>query len=137
LSTAPGIGIDVVTLARLERTLQRWGERFAEHVLGEDERRTWPAQGSGVAACFAVKEAAIKALGRRPTPFRWSRLTLLDAAVDDRISPAVGRALERAVPGATPRFGRWAVDGRAVGTAAWCDDGELLVAVAVLDEEAG
>ena len=68
MSTAPGIGIDVVTLARLERTLQRWGERFAEHVLGEDERRTWPAQGSGVAACFAVKEAAKNPNRRGPKP---------------------------------------------------------------------
>jgi holo-[acyl-carrier protein] synthase len=61
----PGVGIDLLEIARLERALQRH-PRLAERVFTESERgyaadRARP--GRHLAARFAAKEAVIKALG--------------------------------------------------------------------------
>lgn len=61
-----GIGIDVVEIARVRRLLARWGNRFLERVFTEGERayaegKRDPAE--HLAARFAAKEAALKALG--------------------------------------------------------------------------
>jgi holo-[acyl-carrier protein] synthase len=62
---APGIGIDVIEIERLERALER-RPRLAERVftpaeLAFAEQRRRP--GPHLAARFAAKEAAVKALG--------------------------------------------------------------------------
>ena len=61
-----GIGTDLVEIARIERTVERHGERLALRVLaaGEmDEYRRSSAPARLLAKRFAVKEAAGKALG--------------------------------------------------------------------------
>lgn len=69
-----GIGTDIVVVARIERLLGRYGERFARRVLGPDElaeyRRRLGKDGHGgayavryLAKRFAAKEAFSKALG--------------------------------------------------------------------------
>ncbi len=62
---APGIGIDLLEIARLERALERH-PRLAERLFTEGERgyaagRARP--GRHLAARFAAKEAVVKALG--------------------------------------------------------------------------
>jgi len=59
-------GVDLVEIARIEQLLERHGERFLERVFTADERAyanasKRPAQ--HLAARFAAKEAALKALG--------------------------------------------------------------------------
>jgi holo-[acyl-carrier protein] synthase len=61
-----GIGVDLVKIARIERILSRWGERFVGRVYTEGEaeicyKRVLPA--SSFALRFAAKEAFSKALG--------------------------------------------------------------------------
>jgi len=61
-----GIGVDMVDVRRVERSLERFGQRFAGKVLSPEEQaefrlRTAPA--SWLAKRFAVKEAVAKALG--------------------------------------------------------------------------
>lgn len=63
-----GIGNDVVDIRRIERTMERHGERFIERVFTEVEqakanRRTEKIRASTYAKRFAAKEAASKALG--------------------------------------------------------------------------
>ena len=66
-----GIGLDMVELPRMERSLRRFGGHFLERIMGDEERRTVPGEPAApspravahVAARFAVKEAAVKALG--------------------------------------------------------------------------
>lgn len=62
-----GLGIDMVELARIKASLQRFGERFLHRVLTEGEYQSLPSvpeqQVSYVASRFAAKEAAVKALG--------------------------------------------------------------------------
>jgi holo-[acyl-carrier protein] synthase len=66
-----GIGVDVLEPDRVERLLERYGERFARRVLTEQE---WPAYLCSrrphlfVANRFAAKEAFSKAMG---TGFRY------------------------------------------------------------------
>ncbi len=61
-----GVGTDIVAVARLERALERHGERLARRVLATPELRAFEQTGSRVAFLarrFAAKEAASKALG--------------------------------------------------------------------------
>ncbi len=60
-----GIGLDVVELARLERALDRHGERFVARFCreGEAEARRGRARLHHLGGLFAAKEAVMKALG--------------------------------------------------------------------------
>ncbi|MBI3350086.1 MAG: holo-ACP synthase [Burkholderiales bacterium] len=66
-----GIGTDICDIRRIEATLARRGERFAEKVLGADELRVFRARRArsetrGVrylATRFSAKEAFSKAIG--------------------------------------------------------------------------
>ena len=58
-----GIGVDIVKLERIEAVYRRFGERFAEKVLSEEERSAEPVTASVIAKRFAAKEAIAKALG--------------------------------------------------------------------------
>lgn len=66
-----GIGNDICDIRRIEKTLERFGERFLDRVFTEVERkrafsRAGPAE--TLAKRFAAKEAVSKALG---TGFRF------------------------------------------------------------------
>lgn len=73
--TIVGIGLDATDIPRIERTIDRFGQRFLRRVFTEDEqayclRRRRPAV--HFAARFAAKEAAMKALGTgRARGVRW------------------------------------------------------------------
>ncbi|MBK9131484.1 MAG: holo-ACP synthase [Gammaproteobacteria bacterium] len=61
-----GIGTDIVSVARMQANLDRYGDRFARRILGEHEYEQYqgiihPAR--FLAKRFAVKEAVAKALG--------------------------------------------------------------------------
>lgn len=60
-----GLGIDIVELDRIQDALDRHGQRFVERVLTPAERETLPSGNITpfLAARFAAKEAASKALG--------------------------------------------------------------------------
>lgn len=61
-----GIGTDIVEIARIRRSLEKFGERFAGKILGESELvrfRTVKEPAAWLARRFAAKEAAAKALG--------------------------------------------------------------------------
>jgi len=61
-----GLGNDMIDIRRIERSLERWGERFIRRVFTEteiakSERRA--ARAASYAKRFAAKEACAKALG--------------------------------------------------------------------------
>jgi holo-[acyl-carrier protein] synthase len=65
-----GLGSDLIDIRRIEKTLDRFGERFLERVFTKEERakaerRAGTAQGraSTYAKRYAAKEACAKALG--------------------------------------------------------------------------
>src|SRR5579859_3315677 len=62
-----GLGNDLIDIRRVEKTLERFGERFISRVFTEEERRKAERRPYGRAATyakrFAAKEACAKALG--------------------------------------------------------------------------
>lgn len=60
-----GLGVDVVELDRIARSWERFGLRFAEKILVPEEVARIPERNPVpyLAARFAAKEAAAKALG--------------------------------------------------------------------------
>lgn len=61
-----GIGNDLVDIRRVERTLERFGDRFLQRCFTETERRKSESRANRVASYakrYAAKEACSKALG--------------------------------------------------------------------------
>lgn len=61
-----GIGNDLIDIRRVEKTLERYGERFTARVFTETERRKSDRRrlrAASYAKRFAAKEACSKALG--------------------------------------------------------------------------
>jgi len=61
-----GVGTDLIEIKRVERVLERFGERFARRILCEPELKRFRAHKQPVAYLakrFAAKEAFTKALG--------------------------------------------------------------------------
>jgi holo-[acyl-carrier protein] synthase len=61
-----GIGTDIVKVARIQASLDRYGERFVRRILARAEVEEFLAekrQAHFLAKRFAAKEAVVKALG--------------------------------------------------------------------------
>lgn len=61
-----GLGNDVIDIRRVERTIERYGDRFLDRVFTEIERRKSDGRAMRAASYakrFAAKEACAKALG--------------------------------------------------------------------------
>ena len=61
-----GIGVDLATISRIAKVHERFGERFARRFLHQEELEQYqnhPDQNRFLCKRFAVKEAAVKALG--------------------------------------------------------------------------
>jgi holo-[acyl-carrier protein] synthase len=75
-----GIGTDVVSIDRIEKTLARFGQRFVNRVLTPAERVRYektPAKASHLAKRWAAKEAFSKAIGTGiHAPFTWQSITV-------------------------------------------------------------
>jgi len=73
-----GVGIDLVRVDRLAKSVNRWGERFTRRVFTAGERaacRERKQQAPCLATRFAAKEAFVKALGRgMRSPVLWTDL---------------------------------------------------------------
>lgn len=73
-----GVGVDLVMISRIRRAIDRWQDRFLKRVFTAEElvyarRRRDPAE--HLAARFAAKEAALKALGTGLTMgVRWREM---------------------------------------------------------------
>ena len=75
------VGVDVVDLRRVERSLARSRDGLASRLCTSEER-SWITEGDAAprtAALFALKEAWIKANGGRPAGFAWSAAARADA----------------------------------------------------------
>ena len=75
-----GIGTDVVHIDRVQRVLDRYGERFVNRILTPEERVRYArtkAKANHLAKRFAAKEAFSKAIGTGiRSPFRWHSVTV-------------------------------------------------------------
>lgn len=61
-----GLGSDIIDIRRIERTFERFGDRFANRIFTELERKKCDRRAQRIASYarrFAAKEACSKALG--------------------------------------------------------------------------
>jgi len=96
-----GLGNDIVDIRRIERSIERYGERFLERVFTPLERkkaesRTEKLRAATYAKRFAAKEAASKALG---TGFRngvfWRDLGVINLSTGQPSLRLTGGAAKR------------------------------------------
>ncbi len=94
-----GLGIDLVHIPRLEKALERWGERFMSRVFTHEEcayclRHKQPAQ--SLALRFAAKEACSKALGTGMAGIAWRQMAIANEPSGKPVLQLSGAALKKA-----------------------------------------
>lgn len=100
-----GLGADIVNIARIEKTLERFGTRFSNKFFTADEQQDMNSvkgdarmKASKAAKYFAAKEAASKALG---TGFRngieWKEIAVSHDEYGAPLLELEGKALARAL----------------------------------------
>ena len=65
------VGVDMIEIDRIASTLERFGTRFLERVYTESEIAYCRGRAPQLAARFAAKEAAMKALGTGTRGVGW------------------------------------------------------------------
>lgn len=70
-------GIDLIEIHRMQSALDRHGERFLERVFTPAEISECRGRADALAACFASKEATVKALGTGIGPVSWVEVETL------------------------------------------------------------
>src|SRR5918994_1609209 len=93
---AVAVGVDIIEIARIRRTLADFGERFLRRVYTERERERYGARLSELAARFAAKEATSKALGTGIRGIRWREMEVLSNRRGKPVLILHGGAAERA-----------------------------------------
>jgi holo-[acyl-carrier protein] synthase len=75
-----GIGTDVCSIARIQKSLDRFGDRLVKRILTPDERPRFARvrdKAGHLAKRFAAKEAFSKAIGTGiHAPFTWQSITV-------------------------------------------------------------
>ncbi|HYN89013.1 MAG TPA: holo-ACP synthase, partial [Ardenticatenaceae bacterium] len=70
-------GIDLIEIARIEEALERFGARFLDRVYTPAEQRACGRRAPSLAARWAAKEAASKALGVGIGDVRWVEIEVV------------------------------------------------------------
>lgn len=97
-------GIDLIEIKRIEKALERHGERFLRRIFSETElerlvkfkeRQVSPRLiAAEVAARFAAKEACSKALGTGIGPVSWREMEILNERSGKPILRLSGKAAQ-------------------------------------------
>lgn len=100
-----GLGNDIIDIRRVERTIERYGERFLSRIFTETERlksENRAGRAASYAKRFAAKEACAKALG---TGFRhgvfWRDVGVVNLPSGRptlQLTGGAARALQRLMP---------------------------------------
>ena len=90
------IGIDIIEIARIERAVERWGERFLQRVYTEPELRMCHKKPSRLAARFAGKEAVMKALGTGARGISWREIEIATESSGKPLVNLHGKAQDKA-----------------------------------------
>jgi holo-[acyl-carrier protein] synthase len=72
------VGTDLIEVSRIENAVARWGGRFLQRIFTPEELSTYSERIASLAARFAAKEAASKALGTGlMTEIPWTDIEVL------------------------------------------------------------
>lgn len=89
-------GVDLVETARLESTIQRYGERFTARIFTPQEMAEAGQSMASLAARFAAKEAVSKALGTGIGAVAWREIEVLRGPARQPVLYLHGNAAELA-----------------------------------------
>ena len=90
------VGVDMIEIHRIEQALERWGDRFLNRVYTPGELAQLRHRRPGLAACFAAKEATMKALGTGRRGVGWRDVEVIHAPSGQPWLRLSGRAQHRA-----------------------------------------
>jgi len=86
------IGTDIIEIDRIEEAVTRWGERFLHRVYTDSELFQCLMRLPSLAARFAGKEAALKALGTHTRGIGWRDIEILADSEDKPVVHLHGQA---------------------------------------------
>ena len=89
-------GIDIIEIARIKNVLIKHPKRFLEKIFTEYERNYCRGRSTQLAARFAAKEAAMKALGTGVRGVGWKEIEVQRLPSGKPYIKLHGRANERA-----------------------------------------
>ena len=89
------IGVDIVEISRIKKTVARWGDSFLHRVYTKSELTLCQGKLPSLAARFAGKEAAIKAL-EQTEGITWKQIEVLSESDGRPLLRLHGRAQEQA-----------------------------------------
>ncbi len=90
------VGVDIIEIQRIEEALDRWGERFLNHIFTQREVRHFRHQVPELAVRFAGKEAVMKVLGTGRRGVSWREIEILPMRGGKPLVYLHGRARRRA-----------------------------------------
>ena len=90
-----GVGVDLVDVARFERALTRT-PKLRDRLFGESDQSRTDITPQSLAARFAAKEAALKALGGHVQGFTWHDIQVAGESGQKPSLVLSGAALEHA-----------------------------------------
>ena len=90
------IGIDIIEITRIKKSIARWGEKFLHRVYTEPELKLYHKKPLSLAARFAGKEAVIKALGTHAKGISWKEIEILSDPSGQPLVHLYGKAQNQA-----------------------------------------
>ncbi len=86
------IGVDIIEIARIEKAVAQWGDRFLHRIYTDTELRLYRQKSSSLAARFASKEAVMKLLGTGIKGVSWKEIETLHHPSGKPLVTLYGRA---------------------------------------------
>ena len=90
------VGIDIIEINRIREAISRWGEHFLRRVYSDSELELYRSKAESLAARFAAKEAAIKALSAPGITISWQEIEILSDTDGKPVVNLYGQAKEQA-----------------------------------------
>lgn len=89
------IGVDIIEISRIRRAIQRWNEHFLSRIYTVSELELYRNKIESLAARFAGKEAAMKALNALENNISWREIEILSDLQGKPVIHLYGQALEQ------------------------------------------
>lgn len=99
-------GVDMIEVARIERGIERHGERFLDRFFTKQEQAYCNGRVTSLAGRFAVKEAVGKALGTGIGDVSWQEIEIIN---DERGKPELVLHNQAKALAAAGGLTKWAI----------------------------
>jgi len=90
------VGVDIIEIDRIEKAMNRWGDRFLHRIYTELELRLCRQKPPSLAVRFAGKEAVMKALGTGIKGISWREIEIPSEPSGKPLVQLYGKAQNKA-----------------------------------------